>query len=845
METVTKNERWLRNLGLIFIIISLALRFVPHLVELESRHRSDLTIGFVVIAFITLAYFIIYSVYGAVRAGLRFWKYSRKPFIFLIILLSIGCFALNESIHVFSPTATWLTWLLGITYAALAVYAYFDNVPATIKPILYFIMGWGTAVTLFYSIVLAPTIPFAIIGILFFGLGLYLLAPFLTLISYILIIRLPENRPYWKPYTAGLLIPLVIVIAFTVMWIQVDNRVAKLLKENNGLGSGQHASTHKSELPNWLYLDMHLEESWITEKYLLKGVEYASRGIFQGLDFDGHTNRRFDPLVLIASATSLPNNLYFDDRVKILEARYDFRHMRQRRLWSGRDLATTSVNTDIQVWPEYRMAYVDQEFVIHHEPGGWGGRQQEAVYTFYLPDGAVASSLSLWIEGKEEFSRLTTKSKADSAYVAIVGRERRDPALLHWQEGNTLVVTVFPCTMAEDRKFTLGVTVPLKHNGDEMDLPYIAFSGPYLKATNEVTTIRHGNGGPLAIMDAPMRFTESGDSFVYEGPYKGAWDLKLAPVPLATQGFSFNGHQYSLKPYQKTYKPYQPIKVVLDVNESWSSDEIGELAGLYADVPVYVTVTGALVELKKVNQNKALKDQMNRRYSVFPFYAIKEPQDWLIITKTSTPGILPGLLKDTDAGSRLKAHFSVAGDQFNVVDIGNDNSLYLNTFRQFGVINYHRASIGDIKQWQEKGQYPAYNTNPAMIELETSAMTIVEDTLAAAATNTPDHLLRLFAYNKVLHQIGGKYFKKDYVEDEYIELAKLAHVVTPISSMVVLETIKDYERFGIEESNNSLKNAGQKAAGAVPEPHEWALILLSLVLMGWLYYRRHKQTLAA
>ncbi len=52
---------------------------------------------------------------------------------------------------------------------------------------------------------------------------------------------------------------------------------------------------------------------------------------------------------------------------------------------------------------------------IHHEDRQDGtfsrSRQQEAVHFFYLPEGAVATSLSLWIDGVEEKSRLTTPPK--------------------------------------------------------------------------------------------------------------------------------------------------------------------------------------------------------------------------------------------------------------------------------------------------------------------------------------------------------------------------------------------------------------------------------------------------
>jgi hypothetical protein len=64
-----------------------------------------------------------------------------------------------------------------------------------------------------------------------------------------------------------------------------------------------------------------------------------------------------------------------------------------------------------------------------------------------------------------------------------------------------------------------------------------------------------------------------------------------------------------------------------------------------------------------------------------------------------------------------------------------------------------------------------------------------------------------------------------------VQEAVKAYVVSPVSSLVVLETKKDYERFGIEDSKNSLRNASLQSKGAVPEPHEWALIIIAVLVV--------------
>ena len=106
--------------------------------------------------------------------------------------------------------------------------------------------------------------------------------------------------------------------------------------------------------------------------------------------------------------------------------------------------------------------------------------------------------------------------------------------------------------------------------------------------------------------------------------------------------------------------------------------------------------------------------------------------------------------------------------------------------------------------------------------------------------NAPDHLARLFAYNNIMRQLGANFFNNDFVNERLVDEAAAAYVVSPVSSLVVLETKEDYERFGIQDKENSLHNASKNSSGAVPEPHEWALIVVFLLLVAS-YIVRHSR----
>jgi XrtN system VIT domain protein len=96
--------------------------------------------------------------------------------------------------------------------------------------------------------------------------------------------------------------------------------------------------------------------------------------------------------------------------------------------------------------------------------------------------------------------------------------------------------------------------------------------------------------------------------------------------------------------------------------------------------------------------------------------------------------------------------------------------------------------------------------------------------------------MRLFAYNRILQRTGRDVLAEILNEEGAIAEAQEAYVVSPFSSLVVLETARDYERFDIASSKNSLQNASLKSQGAVPEPHEWALIVVVILLFGFLKF---------
>ena len=153
------------------------------------------------------------------------------------------------------------------------------------------------------------------------------------------------------------------------------------------------------------------------------------------------------------------------------------------------------------------------------------------------------------------------------------------------------------------------------------------------------------------------------------------------------------------------------------------------------------------------------------------------------------------------------------------------------------VFNFQSGTLDELKAQLADNRFPEYQNDTSTVVIPAADIVIRTHEGERTINNAPDHLLRLFAYNDIMKKMGSNYFHLNSITDELIAEAKEAYVVTPISSLITLETQEDYDRFDIKKSDNSLQNASIKGAGSVPEPHEWFLILLCFATLLYLKFR--------
>lgn len=809
--------------GLVFVLLSLIIFCIPECINVAEGTE----IGWFFMNFLfTLLYFCI-LLFGSRLFRRR--KGRGVHGIFLVLLL-LSAYALNRQMNVFESSTTWLCIVLILSCINILVFPFRGMMPPWLRHVQSFLLGISICCFFYLSCYLVPLYAFGLI--LFFVLGISLHA-FVALLLFIYTILLTKRvfrtRGYRISFWSGIGSAALVLIIYCTIW---GSTVANMNFFSH--------KTDKSDLPAWVTVAQHAPHNFIAQRILKSGLVYTVPATW-GSDFlwrmpsvSFNEQKEHDPLVMTAAFICGTPQLDEEDRIKVLESMYDSRNQAAERLWSGDNLLTTHVNTVAHIWPRLHMAYTEKTVTVTNNEArrSWRG-WQEAIYTFHLPEGAVVSSLSLWINDKEEKGILTTKAKADSAYKQIVGYESRDPSVVHWQEGNTVSVRVFPIEDGKSRQFKIGVTAPLTKDVNQLVYRNIYFDGPSAGHAREDVEVRFEN--PPVDLAMPWQFDMDEQTLERHGGYTADWEMSFKDEGISSNIFGANGKVFSIRPYKKELTVTNIRNVYLDINNAWTRQEFEDALVIFKNQPKWVYKDGQLLLLTNKNASTLFSQLHSQQFSLFPLYIIREPASAMLITKgiAASPAIT-----DLEGTFIVKTKTFLSQKQkVMLFNLGGELSPYMRSLKECRAFRYEQGEITLLKKYADGHSFPA--------DIETAQQLVIEpaDIMITTAEGTcvstaPDHLQRLYAYNHIMQQ-RGTYLQHDLTDgDPLIEEAKEAYVVTPFSSLVVLETQKDYDRFNIKDSENSLKNASLHSKGAVPEPHEWALIILVLLVLYYIKRRR-------
>lgn len=808
--------------GLVMLIISFGLFCAS--VFYQSNDMSFFFVEFSLTGF----YFLILLGSGRLRKG----RDGLQPMFIFLLLFLVSAYGLNSEMEVFKPAVNWFLILLLLSSANCLVYAFFYRLPLWAKHASSFVGGISLVLYAYLALYLLPMYGIGAVAAIALGFSLHVFVPLLLFIYTLVFFKKLRSvagrfRFYFR---SGIIAAVSCVIIFVAVWIVKVNAVNKAMAAGN------------ANLPAWVSAAQKIKPGFFDNRICKASLVYESPDDafddflwrIPGRSFG--EEMKHDPLVMVACLIGGKTHLTADDRINILKSTYDSRHYAEERLWSGDDLQTGVVTNNIQVWPQFRLAYSQMKIKVenHLNTRNWND-SQEAIYTFHLPEGSVVTSLSLWVNGVEEKGLLTTKSKADSAYKTIVGAERRDPSVVHWQEGNRVSVRVFPVVRGKFREFKIGITSPLLLSDNRLIYQPVYFDGPLATNAKEETEIRFFKK-PVNLTSS-AGFDETGEyTYVRKGRYKTDWYVAFDRESVTPGSFAFNGKQYALFSTEPENTSLDIQDVYLDVNASWSANECDKIFDLVKQKNVFVANDkGVLLRLTQHNAGQVLDDLRQQYFSLFPFSNIAHPTSSLVITKSENTSPILDDIKNTDFASGIKS-FIAQKKRVHVFNIGTTLSPYLSTLKEVGSFNYVKGDVFLLQELLNGNRYPITNDKENEVTLDTAGITLRQSEGGTTESSAPDHVMRLFAYNHILKNQGAAILSGGDIDEAAITEAEQAYVVSPVSSLVVLETQRDYDRFDIKASKDSLKNASLSSKGAVPEPHEWAMIIIALLLL--VYVRR-------
>ncbi|MCE3230058.1 MAG: XrtN system protein [Bacteroidetes bacterium] len=675
-------------------ITGLIMSLLSFLIYLLATHKADDMGIFSGTFFVNYGIAIIYMILLLVN---KLRLSSPRPnitfgcWVNAVILFTISAFSLNKEMHVFAAFPVWLNIYTLSMVGLFFCFPFIDRFPNYLKIFFYLLTGAALTLAVYMAIFICPIVPITCLVFWFFGISLHTFVPYIWIWLIIAFLAKKTNAPRLKHFTwAGAVLPILIIVFYLHKWSGIQTQIKDILTEKN--------LQLDHQLPNDIILAQKLPSDPMTDEILI--TPFKSQRFFGDMDIMGGADEQkfHDPLSLIAIAFLGSVDLDLNTTETLLNIRKNYRNKTRERLWTGTSLSTISVSNNIKLFPDFRMAYHEKTLVIHHDEDKhdrdlWFiADTEEALYTFHVPEGSVVTSLSLWINGKEEKSRLTTSRKADSAYTQIVGVQRRDPAIVHWQEGNSITVNVFPCTSNEDRTFKIGFTCPLRLEEGKMWLENIWFEGPDFSNAREATQVMFADK-QIKPFELPDGFdSNASGNYIYKGEYNPDWKMAFDIVPLSKNIFSFNGNDYALKDiaFKEVSQPVS--KVFLDVTKEWTKEEFEDALTDLKGKKIYTWLPGK-VEITEVNKEKVWNEISVNHFSMPFLYDIKKPEETIILTKSGKQSPILNDIKESSYAQETTNYLLGAKGSVRVINFGEEISPLWRSLHELRLIDYQKCHL--------------------------------------------------------------------------------------------------------------------------------------------------------
>lgn len=759
----------------------------------------------------------------------------------------------------FDPLATPLHIVLValVPVANLAVLLDTGKNFVTWRRTLLWVNAVAIGVALFYAIAFLPISPFAVVGILFVGLGLLPLSPLLSLFAALALrwrlVELPPVAPsveapspprpssslsFWLGGLLGVCLVLAAESWLLMAHVGLDLALSDEPTERTyGLKLLRNVGS-RNELLQMCYDEWrpHSMSGWVYQMLLLR--EHVSRQDAQQVYY-AVTGEPFNA----RPAPRLFRGRLIDD--------FDFDPDVGGEAVAGRrrGLSLESSRIDAVVHPDAVAAHLEWTMIFQNRHI----EQREARAQILLPPGGVVSRVTLWVNGEPREAAFGSSGQVREAYRKVAVVQRRDPLLVTWSAPDRVMIQCFPVPANGQMKILLGITAPLVLGVPEtgvLRLPAIAernfsIKDPEIHAVwaRSDRAFRQTPDGLGETASTEAGTTEIQGTLSDEALSSAGATLRVERSPSATEAWTADPKDPKFHIVQKVVarpsKARQRIALVVDGSVGMAghfdalgraiaavppqtdlcllvagdevidlSDEVSDRAGLTAD-----KVTWRLRQVAGVGGCDNVAG-LNRAFQHLPASGdtavvwVHAPQPVLLRPATT-------LAQRLERGRRVELiDFAVTPGPNRVIDELKGAGPIRCAPRTGTVDDDLTALLAQLT-----GQATRYELQRSRVEGNPPATP--KSTSKLALLWARDEVARMFA--------GGR--AADLAEAGQLGVKYL--LVTPLTGAVVLETKQQYD-----ESN--LKPADPEQVPGVPEPGTLLLLLAALPALGWFIWRRRR-----
>lgn len=683
---------------------------------------------------------------------------------------------------------------------------------------LQFIASFCLGISLYYSLMFAPIFPFAVIGLMYMGLGILPMAPMLSAVGAFvtyraLAARTPDRG--LKRLAAGLGVALVIFVG-----IEAPQTLTR-----TGLSWSASDDAAKARRGTSLLRRLGNEEILRRACYQRAGrVSDLFTMFFAGPPVSPDKARLVYYRVYGAAFNSAPPPKQMGRRWMDDDSFWDPEQGGEAVGNRIPDLALSASRLDGSVDAAAALGYLEWTMVFRND----SHLQQEARALISLPPGGAVSRVTLWIDGEEREAAFGGRGQVKRAYEAVV-RQRRDPVLVTTRGSDRAMVQLFPVPPGGEMKVRLGITAPVAPLSPErwaLQLPSIG------ERNFGVKDLRHSvwieSKRPLAAPTLKPEGAPGGATAlrgaVSDDDLSSGYSILLTESPSPSAGGS-NPLGGSVRQTITSRVEKIPVMLVVDGSAPMAAG-IKSIAQVLREAPVdsaFVAANDELLEwtgaeaASKLAALKALGGQDNVPALLRAWDAAAAKNGIVVwihgslpVALTSSEGLRQRWERRPEGPRILEL---VAGGRANAVLGELDGLSRITQVPRAGKIDEDFRLLLD----RFGGRRPAVE--------------ILRESGAGPGTRTSAHLARLWALDEVRRLLASGTAES---RAKAADLSVRHRLVTPVSGAVVLESAEQYKNAGLE-APDSTKGP---AVPVVPEPETWALLLVSGAAFLWWLRKR-------